>query len=339
MNNLDMRLNSFNSSQERDEEGMQILERFRFMCKFFHIEKSIINELDALQEDFNRTGFFSDASWLKFLSIFQSVIETRANSNITFLRRDWGNLESTEIINASLYKFGINIIQGYVGYLRSEIIILQSRPMSLDTAELVTDMEDEIAVLVEILSESNVKTDWRGFRNYLDDIQARIIKTKRLLEKSESRKSAIEKFAHIPVLNNVVKASVQKKIETPVVQALARDSMAQKIEPVSRVRAPEIVQQEPKPTIEETIESTREEAWGALLESTVNGKHITKHKLEDIQTKLHKAGIPYDATTNTIIKSIQKDEPEIQGTDILDMNNPKTEEAFVETIPKLIEGE
>ena len=66
MNNLDMRLSSLNSSQERDEEGMQILERFRFMCKFFHIEKGIINELDALQEDFNRTGFFQMHLGLNF---------------------------------------------------------------------------------------------------------------------------------------------------------------------------------------------------------------------------------------------------------------------------------
>ncbi len=196
-----------------------------------------------------------------------------------------------------------------------------------------------------MLSESHATETWKEFREYLNGMKPCINDKKEVFKKFQrklstvSRKSASEILAQMPVLNNVIKASVQKKIETPSEMPSIQERVKTKVVQTVQIQVPKKPQQEVKPSVDDTIEFTREEAWGALLESTVNGKHITKHKLEDIQTKLHKAGIPYDATTNTIIKSIQKDEPEIQGTDILDMNNPKTEEAFVETIPKLIEGE
>lgn len=246
-----------------------------------------MNELRALQKEFDRTGFFSEESWFRFLSIFERVIETRMESNVTFLGRG-RKMESKDSVNASFYKFGINIIKGYVGYLQSEIRTLQAMPMSIANADMVSETEEQIVILMDILSESHVETDWRGFRNYLDTIQSQIHQTKALLEASRLR----------------------KRMRAPVKES---ESVA--------------ASSSPEPSVEETIDFTREYAWGALLRSGTKEKYISNEELERIKANLH-PNFSYDKITNTIITAVKHSQKQAIGGDKLDLSNPETRRAM-----------
>lgn len=111
------------------------------------------------------------------------------------------------------------------------------------------------------------------------------------------------------------------------------DAIIKNTKPVEKAKEQPI----PVPTADEMRELKREYAWGAFLKGAINGKHATNYKMEDIKAKLEKAGFSYDATTNTIIRDIKYNQPEIRGLDALDMNNDKTKKAAVRVIPKLLQ--
>lgn len=136
------------ASLNRDTEGANILERFRLICKFSHMSDDVMKQIDAIQQEYNKTGFFSQKSWLKFVELFEIVAHTRKQSNVLFMdpnkKSASKQMVGAKFINESLFEFRVSIIRGVLGSLKREIHTLQSGPMPAEVAEDIIEIERTI---------------------------------------------------------------------------------------------------------------------------------------------------------------------------------------------------
>lgn len=184
-----------------------------------------------------------------------------------------------------------------------------------------------------MLSESHATETWKEFREYLNGMKPCINDKKEVFKKFQrklstvSRKSASEILAQMPVLNNVIKASVQKKIETPSEMPSIQERVKTKVVQTVQIQVPKKPQQEVKPSVDDTIEFTREYAWGALLNRGTKGQYMSNEELDRIKSNLS-PDFSYDRVTNTIITAVKNTRPMTPTTQELDMNNPATRKAM-----------